>query len=203
MLGDDWPSPPTLQYLLLENPWPLIAVAAALAVGLYVVGGRQGRPRFQLASLGCLLAGTIVFALSYYVETEREQLQRYSRDVVEAFADPFDRELLASRISEDVTLFNQNVASLMPVAERAASRTPVTSYWVRRVLVEQDGPHHARTGIHVSGKARYADTEQVFSVQAIFHWRRQPGEDWELYAVPDVWVNQQPGDSVIRHLGGY
>lgn len=203
MLGEDWPSPPTFQYLLLENPWPLLAVGLIAGVALFVVGGRQGRQKMQWAGLGALAAGVGVFALASAIETERERLEANTREVVDAFAHPFNAEQLERHVSEDVTLFNWPVGHLVPVAERSAEAARVTEYFVRRVLVEQDGPNHARTGVQVWGRIEHSRGENGFSAHAIFHWRRQPGGQWELYHVPDVWLNDESAESLVRRFARF
>ena len=200
MLGDDWPNPPMWENLLLENPWPLGGVALAAGVALFVVGGRQGRGSLQLASLGCVALAGGIFALTHFVVTDRERLQQKSRDIVDAFAEPFDAELLQSRVTDDVTLFDWRVGHLVDVAERASGTARVTRYHVRPVRVEQDGPHHARTGISVIGRMRHRAGESAFNIQAIFHWRRTPEGQWRLYRVRRLWYNQGDAEQLVRQF---
>ncbi|MEX2671826.1 MAG: hypothetical protein WD294_06915 [Phycisphaeraceae bacterium] len=200
MLGDDWPSPPAWQYLLVENPWPLGVIGVAAAVVLFVVGGRQGRGSLQLGALGALVAAIAVFTLAHLVETQREKLQFASREIVHAFADPFEPIRIERQIADDVTLFDTQVGHLMPVAEQAAEEARVTQYFIRDVRVDQDGPYHARTGVSVIGRMQHRVGETGFSIQAIFHWRKQPEGEWKLYRVRDLWFNGENAESLVREI---
>lgn len=203
MLGDDWPSPPTFQYLFLENPWPLTALAGVLAVSLFIIAGRRGQTSFLYASLGALIFGVSVYGLASFVETDRETVRRKTAEIIEAFAaDPFDRQTIEDHVTDDVTMFNWSVGRFMPVAESAANSVEIDRYFVRHLLVEQDGPNHARTGVSVLGQLNYQGSRSSFSVQAIFHWRRRSDNEWQLYHVPDVEINGRDGEEVIEHVTG-
>lgn len=202
MLGDDWPSPPAYQYLVVENPYPLGGALVLLAVGLFIAGGRQERGVLQLASLGAALAAAGIFIAAHFVVTERERLQNNTRDIVNAFADPFQPDLLRSHITEDVRLFDSQVAHLMPVAEHASEQVEVEQYFIRRVLVEQDGPRHARTGVSVIGRMQHRMGSNGFTVQAIFHWRLNSDDQWKLYRVPDVSLNGRDARPIVERFAG-
>src|SRR5690606_7680261 len=77
------PDPPPLEWLLLEQPWPLaVALALAGVIGFTLLS-RRGRPAAAMAAaLACFAAAAGLWGLATSVATERERMAEATRQLV-------------------------------------------------------------------------------------------------------------------------
>lgn len=199
----DWPEPSLFQSYVLESPWALAVALLALAVGLFVAGGRRDQARLQWSSLVPLLAAVGVLAVSYAVETDRERIAGQTRALAEAVADPFDAEAMRSRLTEDVYLLGLGGRDvLMRVAERASERVRIRRYSVMDLRVHVQGARSGRSYIAV-----WADTEGGqrypggwFRTQWLLNWRKEADGEWRLSGVDRVFANGQNVEGELRQM---
>src|SRR5690606_24031923 len=97
------PSPPIVENLLLENPWPVARTLLGIAVVL-LVGAAQ---RLERRPVGCavialVLAGC-VFAVASLVSTDRERMTVRTHELVQTTA-PLDLAQFRSMFEPGATL---------------------------------------------------------------------------------------------------
>jgi hypothetical protein len=73
-----------MQRWIFETPWWLLCAIAVAAVALLLSGNNRQNPRLKLAGVGVLLAGAVLWAVSYFVKTPREIAVAGTREAIAA-----------------------------------------------------------------------------------------------------------------------
>ena len=197
----DWPDPPLLPYLLFQSPWGLMAVLLAVAVGMFLVGGRTGRRRTQQAALVPLLVAAALPILAWFVQTDTERMRTNTRRLVQAVVGPFDIETLETLTTEDARLLRWDRERLFQAARRASEIVEITDYTVTNLMARYQGGRYGKTYVAVIGRASYrgGGYGNAFKTSWILNWRRDGGR-WRLSAVDAVQVNERDAEDILRGM---
>jgi hypothetical protein len=197
----DWPDPPLLNRLLLENPWPLAIAFAAVAVVMFLVAGR--RDDHRLRNLAAVPAGLAVgvIALGGMVTTEREQLEARTRALAEAVAEPFDLDAVRELTTEDARLLKWNREQMIAIARHAADRVTIDGYTVTNLMAHPESDRYGRTYIAAFGRAESSRRGGGrFKTSWMLRWRRGDDGAWRLSEVEDVEVNNRSAERILASL---
>lgn len=143
-----------VQYMLLENPWPVAGTLLALAVVLFLRAGRAGDRKAMAAfpvALG--LAGAVV-VVAWLVVTRAEEVRKQTADLIKWTVQPVQ--------GDGDEYFDPNVALIGPQSEmwlqgddfldelnRAVRKWNIRSNSLWGVEVEMIRPDLARVVMHV------------------------------------------------------
>ena len=174
----------TLKWLLFENPWPALAVAALAEIVLLLRWRALRTPRAAHWLLAPVAAGAILFVISLSVVTLRERLQTTMKEVsahaarldVDGVARYFDPNLTFA--SSDQTISRTDAIRRARIGIVLYSVQQVT---VRRVKINQhdyDAQMDLITTI-VSGRS----TTEVYNMQWHLDWRYDKAHGWRIVVV--------------------
>lgn len=200
MPPENWPEPPLLSSLLLENPWPLMVALAAVAVGMYLVAGRRDDRRLRMLTAVPLVLAGGVYGLASAVTTDREQLEANTLALAEAVTEPFDLETLKALTTEDARLLRWNREQLIAIARAAADRVTLDGYTVTNLMVEPPSEQYGRTYIAALGRAATRRGGGSFRTRWMLRWRRGEDGKWRLSEVEKVHVNNRSADRILSSL---
>ena len=188
------PDPPLIPHYFLENPWPVaITLVIIAAIGLmFLLQRNKARQGMQVMLAGIAL-GSAVLLLAYLVTTEREVLDRRTRELAELAAKvrlPELRDYLTeeSRIGSywQVTGIHGRADALEAVRHTLGDQFPVETCEVGEVQAVLDGANIARTQAHVLVKPK-KEEQQVYGTGigawVRIEWRREDQGPWRASAI--------------------
>lgn len=211
--GMSLPDPPLWQYLLLEQPWP---VMIALGVGAAVLSvaarrrrleGRRGGLGLRVAAWAAAIAAGGVYGVASSIVTEREQLLDQTRQVVAATQSPIDVAAVLERwLGEDAALvgpggekwldrsqIEQTLAGLE--RRRQIERHDIRGLDAGIVRAGQGRSHVELSTRLVGGPRAYGPLHSVWELE----WIRDEDEQrtWRLRDVRWVSFRGQPAEHYL------
>jgi len=118
-----------MRHWILETPWWLLILFAVAAVGLLVSGNNRQSSRLKMAGVGVLLAGGILWAVSYFIETPREISIRQSRQFVAAVS-ARDRGAIEPLLHPKASMLRWNRDDILHYAVDYADTYGLQSVWI-------------------------------------------------------------------------
>ncbi len=91
-------------YLFLENPWILAAVLILYAAVFGTLGWRYQRRGMAITAAVALMAAVAIVIAAKLIETGRETVCQRTTALIEAATSPYDPDVLADLLSEQVTM---------------------------------------------------------------------------------------------------
>jgi hypothetical protein len=194
------PSPPLLQHLLFEIPYPLcIALFIAAAVA-WTLLGRRGDRRAPLAAAACFALAAGIWALAAAVKTEREKLQDQTIAFVAAVSRA-DAPAVDAMLAESAHLYYpfaprgiDKPRILDMVRSEMAHQYQVKAHSVLETHASLDAPDQARVLVRV-----YVQPAEVnFPVYSWWRldWRKDSSGRWRATSIQSLWINlldERPG----------
>jgi hypothetical protein len=197
-LVDNWPQPPLIEHLLLESPWTLAITLAAVAIGVFLVGGRSGNRRLQKWAALPLLIGVVAFTVAELVNTDRELMQQRTRRLVDAaVADPIDIDTMRDLLDESVHLFVLDRERILAMARRAREIYRIDSATITTLLSRRDTPTAGQTLLTVLTRVSSKYGDYPAKTRWLLHWRKDPAAGWIIDRLELVSVNDQPARQSI------
>jgi hypothetical protein len=189
--------------LLFATPWWLLGAIVVVGITLFVSGNRRQHTGVRLAGIAVVLLAVVLLLLSHFVETDKEQASRQTREVVTAVQNadwPTLKSLLdpqASLVTVLGTIY-KNRDDLIKGAQTAADRYALKSVTIRSLDTTQDN-----AGITVD--------LDVFSVQGEtldrplpsswrFDWEKS-GDAWRLYRITCLKIGNEDAKQIKQLIG--
>lgn len=97
--------------LLFDTPWWLPSAIILLGVAIWFQGNRRVHRLSMRIGLGVAGVGVLLFAVSYFVETEKEKVTRLTREFINAVV-ARDWAKVESLMDPNVVFRNQSVVSV-------------------------------------------------------------------------------------------
>ena len=152
--------PPLWQYLLFEQPWPLVIALGAMAVVLTVVAQRRDSRAIRMVAWSLAIGAGVVYALAWQVTTDRQRLLHATEALVLSTESPMDVEHLAGTwLSDQTTLIGPGGEPWLDreAIERqlrtADQRHAIEQQSIRRLGAEVTQPGYGRSIVEVSTQA--------------------------------------------------
>lgn len=205
------PSPPILERVLFEAPFPAMGGVALAGAVAFIILNRTGKARVGLLAAGAAVAlAGLIYLVSVLVTTEREVLAQRTRALIAAAATANTGDLatlLDARV--DFILAGGSVDRTRVidlVAENINRRVTITSYDIGAVTASIDGENVARTQVRVwirSDAALYdAPTGSTWRLD----WRRDlpppgattPHGPWLVSAITPMQIDGVGDASKLR-----
>lgn len=195
---ENWPQPPLIEHVLLESPWTLAMTLAAVAIGVFVVGGRSGRRKLQKWAALPLAIGVIGFVVAAVVNTDRELMQQRTRALVDAaVADPIDLDAMRDLLDESVRLFVLDRERILAMAQRARAIYRIDSATITTLLARRDTPTAGQTLLTVLARVSSKYGDYPAKTRWLLHWRKDPAAGWIIDRLELISVNDQPARQSI------
>jgi hypothetical protein len=185
-------SPPMIEHLLLEQPWPLAVVFGIIGIGLFVIASRNAKPKLRYAGLGSFILATGVIALASFVTTDREEVTELTRQLVHMTA-PFRGAPLRAQF-DDAAVFNGaegdrwfQAAPGLIALELAIKKYGISEHSIRDIACETDSPGRAScwVRVHTNVGGQGVNTDWLFT------WRKQKDGQWRVMVIQGLKINGQ------------
>ena len=195
----DIPPPPLWQLLLFEQPWPLVIVLLVSAVLLRHAARQRNQPRMGHVGFGLAVAAGAVFALAWLVTTDREMLERQTREVVAATESPTDLATLDRLLSPDAVLTGpgneiwMEMSAIRRQLEQLGERFPIEQQVIRDIGAQVIDARRGRSAFDLRTYSPHQPGVPYRSVWTL-HWHRQDNGDWQIVQVQwEQFMNRPPG----------
>lgn len=192
-----------MSYYLFDNPRLVLALAILLEVGVLVVWAvRRIRPRWFL--LGPVLAGLVLLA-DGLVETPREQMDRVTREMVQA-AEREDAPAIIDRLSASFlhnVLIRKTVVS--PLIQHYLDRPMIDKNQITRLEVLEVRSDGGKVELVVltfmDRNGPYAEYASLVKTVWRFDFVRDPDGPFRVCDMELIRINDQPGFDVFSGRG--
>ena len=166
------------RHFVFENPVTLLIVLIIATVILGTVWRRTGKNAARAAASVCLAAAAIVALVAWFVETDRERLQR-TLDTMARAADEGRPEVFIERISPDYRTDGQGKDGLADIVRhglryvRASARGATVDMEEDRATVTQTYTFRTAPGMRAPVAERFprVEWEGTFAPDADGEWR--------------------------------
>lgn len=190
------PGPPLVEHMLLESPSLLVAVLVAGGLAVITVARRSRRARVGLvAGTLLVLAGIAVLSAAALVQTDREAVDRATRELVRATAS-LDQPAMDALLAADATLLTDlevpglarlahlDKGQILAQSRRALGHDfPIESATVAECQAQVAGSNVARSQVHV--RATMAGWGVPHNSWWLLEWRRDPA-GWRAITIRPV-----------------
>lgn len=200
----DWPNPPLLQNLLLEEPGVLCALVGVASLVLLILGWHWGyRKLIGSASVGFALVGA-VYALSLGVTTTREELMNLTRELVANTA-PMDWPRLRALLDDELTLHGPDgqlwleSPDVMLELEEAAHRLSIQSQQILALKAVADDSGSGRTLLSLKTTMGFEFGDGPIKTLWMIQWRRADDAPWR--AIEIHWLNHPDPNGLKPRYG--
>jgi hypothetical protein len=193
-----------MQELIFAAPWWLPLLLALIALALFWTGNQRQQKGMKIGGLAVLAVGVAVLLLSWFVETDLEQVDRRTRDLiaaVEARDWPAVRRPLAPNASLGVANVPRSVYrtgdEIASAAQTAADQFGLRTISIRSLDLEQ-----ADTVITVTMRA-WSEQEATLDRPLPTRWQlqwQQTAEGWFIHHITLLEVGQEPADRLAPQL---
>lgn len=200
-------NPPLWQWLLLENPWPLM-IALVIAAVLALLVRRQARAhRGQLAltALILLVLAGGAYGLAAVVATDHEQLLDRTRQLVAAAHLPLRSADLDDLLTPSVTLTGPDGRVWMPapvlrlMVERSVEHLGVSAHHIVSLGAESPNEGEGRSLLSLTSYSKFEPGVPVPSTWEL-HWRRDRTGRWRVVEIRWLrFAGQRPQPGAIRY----
>ena len=183
------PTGPLVHRVLLENPWPLIAVLSVTAILALVVGNARGQlKRGGGIAVACFAVAALLWIIAAMVETTRETLKRRTIELVGVTA-AADLPRLDAMLDGSAQLFTSQHRGgagkdqiLRATAEFLDGVYRVREHQVGQLEAVVDGANVARTQARVRV---VTDSTGPFVSWWLIDWRLD-GDQWRVTGIRAV-----------------
>jgi len=188
---------------LFEEPWPAVVVLACAAFGLLLAAMRRRQRAFSVAAAVCVALAVGVYVVSVLVTTDREVVERRTRQLVAATA-PIEPATLRAMIDPSAAVMLPNGVVLpMSLALsdeliHAVDRHAIHGQSIGGLHVEMTGDDAAVARLRVRSTMNGRAYDAVHTEWRLT-WRHQPDGAWRIVAVE--WLkfqNQEPTVALWR-----
>lgn len=185
------PSPPLLERILLDNPWPLVIVLGVAAIVIFVMLNGRGKLRAGLVAAGTLLlAAGGAYLTSVLVTTPREQIKQATRELIDATAD-VQLGRLEHLLDDDLVIRVFGVprdagktGTLSAVDRRLGGQYVVREHSIQQMHATIDGPRVGRTHVRVHVGSDMGALSSWWRVD----WERGPDDIWRARRIEALWI---------------
>lgn len=201
-MDTNWPDPPWLAYNFLESPWKLIILIGGIGACVLFVGLRQGRANLQQGGLAGLGVALVIFAIAWFVETDREAIMRQTRRlVVAARAQPLDLDTFIALSDPTLKLGDRDRHNLIELAQSTRKLVRVTSAIVMDLNATVTRPRKGKSLLAVTGNAAYLkeNFEVSYGARLLLRWE-QIGGKWVVMDVEKLTINGMDVDTALRAI---
>ena len=197
--------PPVVEYLLLEQPWPLVGGLVAAAVLMAAVAQRRRDRRWLGAAIGALVLAPGAYVLATMVNTDRERLVARSRALVGATVSPVDFEHVATFLDADVTLTGPHGAHWLDAdaidrtLRRAEQRWGIEAQSIADLKAATTGRRQGRTALSLrttlGGRLDYGPIRSGWVLQ----WRQDADGTWRVQRIACMQINnREPRQEMLQ-----
>lgn len=194
--------PPMLEHLLFEQPWVLVYGLLGIAFIFATKGIRRrtARPVIVAAVMAC--AGAMVYAISWYVVTDREQMIALTRQAIQCTVmDPIDTEGLKGLVAPDASIFGPDDKRwlsydqcLMRLASVAQSN-PIREQTITAIQAQTTGPDSGLTRIDLRTIFYMEIRDRPLMTRWLLTWSHTPESGWMVNKIQ--WL-EHPGLNSIN-----
>ncbi|MFA9477024.1 DUF4440 domain-containing protein [Phycisphaerales bacterium AB-hyl4] len=194
--------PPLWEHLLLERPWPLVVALLVGAILIRYVARQRRQPVMGHVALGLAIAAGGVLALAWTVTTDRQLLERHTRQLVAATESPGDFSVIDRLLAPDAVLTGpdgdvwMNLSAIRNQLEQAIDRYTIDDQIIRDIGAEVTGDNRARSAFDLrtySGAQAGLPTRSTWTL----HWRRGDDGEWRITRVQwDSFMDRPPSRSL-------
>ncbi|MEQ9460790.1 MAG: hypothetical protein RIG82_07555 [Phycisphaeraceae bacterium] len=184
-----------LRSLFLEEPWPLIVAAFALAAVAVIIARAAGKPAYGLtAGLALIATALLAIPLSIVITTDHEQVAQ-RLDALMAAASNYDRAALDAVATDDLTLLGP---SGTPIRQR-----PGLDIWVQNIAEQYNLRQHRiwtqqttfpSDGLAITQAEIRTYTENLGAPARTWwelRWTRTPQHGWKISSM--TWLRSSAG----------
>ena len=179
-----------------EIPLWLPAAMAVLALVLWVMGNNRLDKTLKRVGLGVLAAAAAVGAVSYFLESDREQVKRHTYELVEAVEDRKWDQFKGLMHPEVRVIVLQGPDPVAEAAKNAVERSTLSSARITGITIENtQGTFTSRIQVLANNNVSNWDLE----------WRNLWGK-WLLYEVKPLGglgVTASDAERFIRGRAGF
>ncbi len=195
-----------LTYLFLEQPWPLVIALLLVTVALTTVGRRQQRPIWRDVGWSMVAVAAVVLVVARQVETDREQLMRQTRELVQAAQSPMDVQSVDRLLADDVVLVGPDrglwleregiLAKLRQIDRKRVVEGQ--SVGALNATVTDSGEGLSRLSLHTQLGGPYH--QPAIGTQWVLHWRQADDGHWRLHEIEWLRFFGQKADQGMLHF---
>ena len=175
--------PPWVTHFIFESPHELGSVLGVVAVVLLLfVRYRDWGSGLPWAG-GCLLGCVGVFGLSFLIETDREEIARYTEELVQLTV-PLDLSTMETFFDPDATLNGPsgeawlNLDQILTEVRRVDAEWPMIEQTVVRLRSETNSDRTGRTMLTLRTKIESTDWgDRAFRTLWLIQWSKRGNND--------------------------
>ncbi|MAE62568.1 MAG: hypothetical protein CMJ49_14570 [Planctomycetaceae bacterium] len=192
----NWPDPPFIPHLLLENPWPLAIILIALGIALGLSALRNERPRLLIAGGAIALFGIVILVTATLIDTPREIMHRRTKQLVAAAlpnaAIPEIKALLTDdmRLTSTDGTVNLTRDQVLTNIQDATQDYNVVSHNVTKIKTESTAPDRGRSYASIFVQVEFTSGTFPARVGIVMEWEKQPDGVWRVDQIPWVKVER-------------
>lgn len=123
---------------LIDPPWWLPVTIAAIGIGLFVWANNRIRPREKAIGIGIVALAAIVMLAAYFIESDREVVDRQTRELVQDVVDQ-DGKGIGGKLDPQAVAFGWNRQDIIDGAVHYAGETGLTGARIIGLKVENEG----------------------------------------------------------------
>ncbi|MGB7158707.1 MAG: hypothetical protein WBD40_11610 [Tepidisphaeraceae bacterium] len=187
--------------LLFDPPWYLPAAVAALGIFLFAHGNRRNEGKIRMAGIGVALLAVALFLVGRYVDTDRETVEKRSRQVVAA-VDNQDWPKLTSLLDPkaSVSVVNAPIYSsrdaILDGARAATERYGIKNIRITSLQSRQDD---TMITVDLDALSDQGFTGQPFPTSWQFEWQELSG-GWTLMRIVCMRIGTESGEATRRQF---
>ena len=198
-------NPPILEYLFLEQPYPAIIAAIAVAAIFWTLARRHERPKLRLVSAAAVLAALGIFLASTFITTDRQRVLENTRALVAATEQNLDMPTVRRLLAPNATLSGPDgntwlrLPDLLDELERAHRRYTVSSHNLSQLDAEVGPAGHARSAFRLRTELG-VEPGASFPTRWRLTWSKTADDQWQVTDIQwtEFLHSQQPYDGIWR-----
>jgi hypothetical protein len=192
--------------LLFDTPLWILAGLAIVGISLFVAGNNRTDATLRNVGLGVILLGVLLFAVSWFIDTDKEKATKFSRQVVKA-VEARDWPVLEQRIAGrfKVTILGSSGVvygtkkEMIDAVKTAVDRFDLKSAKVTKTEASDTGDY-IKVLVSVYSEQGYT---AGFPLTSGWEFDWQEGSDgWQLTEIIALSVGNRTGDQIRGDFPG-
>lgn len=134
---------------LFDTPYWFLGLLIVVAVALWLSGNARQETRLKTAALAAFLLSAGLFLLSYFVDTEKEKVQKRTRQVVEA-VEKKDKTTLNTLLHPNATMLWMAKADIVDKVGSAVDEYHLSNIRINALDAEQPAKNQINADVSVT-----------------------------------------------------
>jgi hypothetical protein len=184
-----------MQDFFFQIPWWAPASLIAAGIGIWVWGNNRLRIREKRIGLALVLLAVLLSAISYFVDTPSETVDRLTRQFVSAVV-ARDTARTGELLHPDAIAFNWDRQDIINGAQYYAEKTGLTGARVTGLQVAKDGPDLVS---YLNVWSDHAGGPELPATNLTSQWKlvwAGQGKSWRLIEIVPLQIGTVQGDQV-------